>query len=238
MRWRSIWGMVLAAAVLLPPGIAAQDSRPGIAVLPFANGGSYGQDREDFEALEVGLQQMLMTELAVGDQLRIVERSRLRQLVEEQDLGASGRVDANTAARLGRLVAARYMVLGGFTDLYGDFRIDARVVSVETGEIVKTERVRNKREQIYDLVVDLAGQVRDGLDLPQLSGQAMQQLEQQFEGRQQREVPQEAVRLYVKGLLYQDRGDSERAAELFRQAVSEYPEYTEAHEALRQVGSS
>lgn len=234
MRWRAFWGMALAAALLLPPGIAAQDTRPGVAVLPFANGGSYGQDREDFEALEVGLQQMLMTELAVGDRLRIVERSQLRQLIEEQDLGASGRVDANTAARLGRLVGARYMILGGFTDLYGDFRIDARVVNVETGEIVKTERVRNKRDQIYDLVVDLAGQVQEGLDLPRLTRQAMQQREQ----RQEREVPQEAVRLYVKGLLYQDRGDSERAAELFRQAVSEYPEYTEAHEALRQVSSS
>ncbi len=234
MRWRSIWGLALAAAVLLPQGIAAQDARPGVAVLPFANGGSYGQDREDFEALEVGLQQMLMTELAVDDQLRIIERSQLRQLIEEQDLGASGRVDANTAARLGRLVGARYMILGGFTDLYGDFRIDARVVNVETGEIVKTERVRNKREQIYDLVVDLAGQVRDGLDLPPLSRQAMQQREQ----RQEREVPQEAVRLYVKGLLYQDRGDSERAAELFRRAVNEYPDYTEATEALRQVSSS
>ena len=234
MRWRSISGIALAAAVLLPPGVAAQDTRPGIAVLPFTNGGSYGQEREDFDALEVGLQQMLMTELAVGDQLRLVERSRLRQLLEEQDLGASGRVDANTAARLGQLVGARYMVLGGFTDLYGDFRIDARVVDVQSGEIVKTERVRDNRSKIYDLVVDLAGQVRDGLDLPALSRQAMQQREQ----REEREVPQEAVRLYVKGLLYQDRGDSERAAELFRQAVNEYPDYTEATEALRQVSSS
>ena len=34
-------------------------------------------------------------------EMRIVERSILRDLMAEQDLGASGRVDARTAARLG-----------------------------------------------------------------------------------------------------------------------------------------
>jgi tetratricopeptide (TPR) repeat protein len=151
--------------------------------------------------------------------------------MEEQDLGASGRVDQNTAARLGRLVGARYMILGGFVDFYGDLRIDARVVNVETGEIVKTERVRDRREKLYDSVVELAQRLAQGLDLPPLPRQAMEE-------RRNREVPAEAVRLYVKGLLYQDRGDRERAAELFQQAVAQYPEYTEASEALRQIGSS
>ncbi len=229
MQWRSLIGVVLLVGLAAPA--AAQDSRPGVAVLPFENGGSYGQDKEDFDALEVGIQQMLLTEFAVNSALRVVERSRLRALMDEQDLGSSGRVDQGTAARLGRLVGARYMVLGGFVDFYGDLRIDARVVNVETGEIVKSERVRDKRENLYDNIVDLAQKVSQGLDLPPLSRQAMEE-------RKKREVPAEAVRLYVKGLLYQDRGDNERAAELFQQAVAEYPSYTEAEVALRQIGSS
>ncbi|KPJ86508.1 MAG: hypothetical protein AMS18_15390 [Gemmatimonas sp. SG8_17] len=68
-----------------------------------------------------------------------------------------------------------------------------------------------------------------GLNLPALSRQA-------FNERKEREVPEEAVRLYTKGLLYQDRGDTERAAELFSQAQRVFPEYTEAEEALRQIG--
>ena len=40
-------------------GLAAQghgqDSRPGLAVLPFDNGGSYGQDKENFDALQKGI---------------------------------------------------------------------------------------------------------------------------------------------------------------------------------------
>lgn len=88
MQWRSLIGVVLLVGLAAPA--AAQDSRPGVAVLPFENGGSYGQDKEDFDALEVGIQQMLLTEFAVNSALRVVERSRLRALMDEQDLGSSG----------------------------------------------------------------------------------------------------------------------------------------------------
>ncbi len=171
---------------------------------------------------------MLLTELAENGNLRVVDRSDLRALMDEQDLGASGRVDAATAARLGKIVGARYVVMGSFIDFYGDFRIDARIVSTETTEVVKTQKARDDREKLYQLVVDLADGITRGVDLPPLSKEAM-------ESRKSREVNQEALRLYAKGLLYQDRGDNDRAADLFRQALNEYPEYTEASEALQQV---
>jgi tetratricopeptide (TPR) repeat protein len=120
------------------------------------------------------------------------------------------------------------MILGGFIDWYADFRIDARIVDVETGEIVKTQRARDDRANMYDIVVELANSITRGLNLPPLSGQA-------FNQRLERDVPEEAVRLYTKGLLYQDRGDTERAADLFSQATQAFPDYTEAHEALRQI---
>ena len=44
----------------------AQDTRPGIAVLPFDNGGSYGQDKENFEALQLGIPAMLISELSTN----------------------------------------------------------------------------------------------------------------------------------------------------------------------------
>jgi tetratricopeptide (TPR) repeat protein len=44
------------------------------------------------------------------------------------------------------------------------------------------------------------------------------------------------VSYYTKGLLYQDRGDTDKAKELFSKALAEFPDYTEAQEALRQVG--
>lgn len=218
----------LAVALAAPLAVLAQDSRPGIAVFPFENGGSYGQDKENFDALQVGLQQMLITEFAQNTQLRIVERGRIKDLLAEQDLGAAGRVDANTAARIGKLIGARYVILGGFIDFYGDFRIDARIVNVETGELVKVEKASDKRDKLYTLVVNLANQVTRGLNLPALPRQAMEQ-------RQSREVPAEAVTLYSRALLYADRGDTARATELYNRAIEVFPDYTEAKEGLRQL---
>ena len=153
--------MAVGLATLSSGAVMAQDTRPGIAVMAFDNGGSYGQDAENFEALRVGIQQMLLTELAMNNAARVVERSQINALVAEQDLAADGRVDPNTAAQIGQLVGARYMIFGSFIDFYGETRIDARIVDTETSEIVNTTRVRNSREEMYQ---KLHGVQYDGLD--------------------------------------------------------------------------
>jgi TolB-like protein len=220
------------ALLLLPALAGAQDSRPGVAVWTFRDGGSFGQEAEDFEALTVGLQQMLITEFAQNSQLRVVDRDRLNELLAEQDLGASGRVEDGTAARIGKLVGAKYMVLGGFIDFYGEMRLDTRIVNVETSELVKAYSVRGEREKMFSLVVDLAVGITDELSLPALAKQAMQERQDRAE-----EIPHEAVRMYTKAILAQDRGDTERAIELFSSITEEFPNYTEAGEALKQLRS-
>jgi TolB-like protein len=221
---------VLAAGA---PRAAAQeqpDSRPGIAVLPFTNGGSYGPDKEDIAPLEVGVQQMLLTELAQNPQLRIVERSRIREILEEQGLATNGQVDPRTAAQVGKLVGARYVITGAFMDLFGNFRLDGRIVDVETGEIIKTQQVNARRQNLYGLMVQLASKITEGVNLPPLPAQVAQ-------ARMQRQIPPEAVTLYSRAQVYEDSGHPERAIELYRQIAQRFPEMTEAKEALKQLGA-
>lgn len=219
-----------AASAPVASGAQLVDDRPAVAVFPFVNGGSYGQDAEDFSALEIGVQQMLLTELAQNTGLRIVERTLLRDILAEQDLGPSGRVDPRTAAEVGNLVGARYIVTGQFTDLYGDFRMDGRIINVETGEIERTQQVRDRREQLYDLIVQLAVQLTSGVDLPPLPPTVQAE-------RRQREIPAEAVTLYSRAQVYQDAGNTERAIELYRNIADQFPQMVEAREALRQLGA-
>lgn len=225
---------LLTLVLAVPPTVAQdEDTRPGVAVMPFDNGGSHGDEAEegDFEALEIGLQQMLLTELSQNTALRVVERGRIRDLIAEQDLGGEGRVDAATAAEIGRLVGARYMVLGSFTDLFGRFRMDARVVDVETSEILRSEQVQDRREQIYDLLVDLSAALTDGLDLPSLPAE-------EREARKEREIPPEAVTLYSRAQVYEDAGRTEQAITLYRQITDEFPDMVEARQALEQLSGS
>ena len=231
-RLTAAWLVLLPLAVAgLAAQARAQDTRPGIAVMPFDNGGSYGQGKEDFDALQKGMAGMLISELAQNPAARVVEREEIQKLVEEQNLGASGRVDPQTAAKIGKLVGARYVVLGTFIDLYGDFRVDVRLVNVETSEIVRVETNRAQRDRLYDIIKTVATQLMKDANLPALVRPASDQ-------RMNRQVPTEALTYYSRALLYQDRGQKEKAVEMYQRAISVFPEYAEASDGLRRLKNS
>ncbi|MEX2530020.1 MAG: CsgG/HfaB family protein [Gemmatimonadota bacterium] len=224
----SILALASGAPSVWAQDTPVQDDRPGLAVFEFANGGSYGPDREDFEALGVGLQQMLLTELMQNSELRIVERSVLREILAEQDLAEAGRIDPATAAEIGRLVGARYSITGVFADLWGSFRIDARIIDGETGEILRAERVRGDREDIYGLLVELSGLMTAAADLPPLPAV-------EREAREAREIPAQAITLYSRAQVLEDLGETDGARELYQRIVSDFPQMVEAEAALRQL---
>src|SRR5213078_599418 len=215
MRWRFVPAL-LSLALLgsmtreLGGQGRGQDARPGIAVLPFDNSGSYGQDKENFDALQKGIAGML---------------------IAEQSLGGSGKVTPETAAKIGKLVGARYVIAGTFIDFYGDFRLDARLVNVETSEIVKVESDRMQRDHLFDIIRTVAARLMKDTNLPPLPRQASDQ-------RLHRQVPTEALTFYSKALLYQDRGEKEKAAEMYQRALAVFPEYTEAQQGLQRVKNS
>ncbi len=208
-----------------------QDTRPGIAVLPFDNSGSYGQDKENFDALQKGIAGMLISELAANPAARVVEREEIEKLLAEQSLGASGKVTPETAAKIGKLVGARYVIAGTFIDFYGDFRLDARLVNVETSEIVKVESDRMQRDHLFDIIRTVAARLMKDANLPPLPRQASEQ-------RMNRQVPTEALTFYSKALLYQDRGQKDKAAEMYQRALAVFPEYAEAQQGLQRVKNS
>ena len=230
---RRIRDRLLPVALLVLPAVTAAqtpDTRPGVAVLPFQQGISIGAEKETLDALSVGLQQILITELSQNEALRVVDRTVLRELMAEQDLGRAGRVDAATAAKIGKLVGARYVFTGGFNDVNGQFRLDGRVVDVETSEIIKADQVTDKRDNLYGIVMDMSQRITRGLELPALAPEVQEQRE-----ARRSELPREAVILYSQAQYYQDRGDVGKAKELYQRITTEFPRMTEAREALRRI---
>lgn len=232
VNWRPIrFAMASVACLALPasPAVAqAQDTRPGIAVLPFENGGSYGKDREDFDALRRGLAGTLIYELAQNPAVRLVDRTETQRLLDEQGLAVAERVDGSTAAKIGKLVGARYMIAGMFIDLYGDFRVDARIIDVETGEILKVVRSDPKlrdRKDMHRIVQSVAERIMQDTKLPPLPAGT----------RSARTIPTDALAMYSRALLYQDRGDKAKAIEYYRKAIDVFPEYAAASEGLKRL---
>ncbi len=233
MRARAVMTVLSLVPVLLgaQQGGRSQDTRPGIAVLPFSNGGSYGQGKEDFEALERGIAGMMISELSQNPAARVVERQEIQRLLDEQNLGAQGRVDPQTAAKVGKLVGARYVVMGTFVDFYGDFRVDVRLVNTETSEIVKTESERMQRDHMFDIIRNIAARLMKDANLPALQRQASDQ-------RMGRQVPTEARTYYSRALLYSDHGQKDKAVEMFNRAIAIFPDYAEAKDGLQRVQRS
>jgi tetratricopeptide (TPR) repeat protein len=160
-----------------------------------------------------------------------VERAEIQKLLDEQNLGATGRVDPQTAAKVGKLVGARYVITGTFIDFYGDFRLDARLVNVETSEIVKVESDRMQRDHLFDIIRNVAARLMKDTNLPPLPKQASDQ-------RMSRQIPTEALTFYSKALLYQDRGQKDKAVEMYQRALAVFPEYAEAQQGLQRVKNS
>ena len=223
--------LTAVAAALVPATAAAQatpDNRPGFAVFHFAYGGSFGRGAEDLTLFAIGIQQILTTELAQNTNLRVVDRARLREYMAEVDLGS--RVDPETAARIGRIVGAKYALSGGFVEVNGEMRIDGHIVDVETTEVIKGQEVRGRRDDTFDVLVDFATLVSRDVNLPALP-------EQVREARKSRSLNGEAARLYSAALSAADSGEKSRAIELYRQIATRFPDFEEAKRELRQLES-
>ena len=88
----------------------AHAQRATVGIVPFKN--AAGVDIHVANALA----DMLTTELVKTRKFDVVERTALSAIADEQNLGASGAVDFATAARIGKLKGADYMVIGVVTE--------------------------------------------------------------------------------------------------------------------------
>src|SRR5687768_15808473 len=94
-------------------------AKPTVAVLYF----DYEGKNEEMAVLKKGLAQMIISDLSGGASYTVVERMRLQEIMDELKLAQSGKIDPATAAKIGKLLGARYMVMGGYFDLLGSLRI-------------------------------------------------------------------------------------------------------------------
>jgi TolB-like protein len=194
-----------------------QKIKPTVAVMAFDY---IGRDAT-LEPLREGLAQMLISDVPSLANVNVVERARLNAVLQEQKLGRSGKVDAITAARVGKLLGARFLVLGSFFNLGPSLRIDARVVEVETGKIVRAVGVTGTSADFLAIEQDLAGKLSEAIAtaLP-AEVQAT---------RPKRPMPAKVksttVATYGRALMALDGGKKDEAKTLLTEVVKEAPEF-------------
>ena len=80
------------------------------------------------------LTQRLTSEMIELELYQVLERSEMKRLLSEQKFQYSGCVDTKCAVELGKMLGAKYMVVGTISKLGKTFTLDSRLISVETSE--------------------------------------------------------------------------------------------------------
>jgi len=131
-----------------------------IAIVDFKN---TSRD-ESLDYLEKAIPESIITSMAKGGRLEIVERSRLQDAISEMKLGMSGVVDEQTAVEVGRAVGANAILVGSFVRIGSMIQINARLIDVETSRIIKADSKRGRvGEEIFTLMDQTADSMEDQL---------------------------------------------------------------------------
>lgn len=217
----------------LPPAVPAADSRPTVAVLYFTNGAFVRA--ADYAPLSKGMAEMLITALAGNPGVRVVERDRLQAVLDEQNLSTNGRVDQETAVRVGKVLGAHHLLLGAFViDGRENLRIDVRSVNTETSQVEYVQTVTGKSDRLFEVVDQLGAKLNAGLKLPAMPMRVRPVSSAGAGASEPPKGPEQfrAVMLMSRALERQDRGDRAGAIALYKNALEAYPGFERARVRL------
>lgn len=156
------------------PAISQAQSAPAtgaqkrIAVMTFTD-----KTNKGWRGIGEGMSDMLTSALFESGRFIVLERQAVRDVIQEQDLGASGRVKRGTAAPIGEIEGAELLVYGAVTEFEPEEKgigggavmpgfhtgviagvkrahiaIDLRIVDSKTSRIVATTTVTGKATDI------------------------------------------------------------------------------------------
>jgi TolB-like protein len=173
------------------------------------------------EHLSRVLPEALLAKLSRTPGLRLVERVRLRELLDEQKLGTSTVADQDARLKLGRILGAGSMIFGEYIALGPVIRVDVRLVDTATSQILLSEPLTGAEEELLADIDNLAGLI------------ARRQGAQYTTGQGGTPFPPQAWALYESGLRQMDEKQFEAAVETFKQLLGQHPGFAPAE---RQIG--
>jgi TolB-like protein len=198
-----------------------------IAILYFDNSSGNAQ----LDALKKGLADMLISDLSNLKMLRVVEREKLEEVMAELKLSSGREFDSATRQKLGNLLGAETILFGSYFDMMGQFRMDARIVKTETGEILKSEGVSGVTADFMKLEKQLVWKIARGLDV-RFTEKAEATI------MASGSVSYEATLIYADGLELYDNGDKSGALEKFKEAVALSPDFDRAKQMIGKLSQS
>jgi len=194
---------------------------PGIktmAILDFKNRSI--DDKAKYDPMEKGFAELLINQLNGAVNLKVVERERIQWILDEIGLeNDPGRFDEKSAVRVGKQLGVHTILIGNFIKANDQLYLGARLVKVETSEILMTDQVKGDAEEFFELAEKLSEKVAKGINVT--IGKV------EFKpGKETKSL--DAMLTYSEGLVLLEKGSYQQAFDKFMEALEIDPGYSKA----------
>jgi len=210
-------------------GLPAVKMRPSVAVLGFRN----LSGREDTKWLSGALAEMLNTELAAGEHLRIIPGEQIARANRDLPWGEADTLAKDSLLRLRSNLGTDYVALGSYTILEEGnkrlIRLDLRLQDAAAGETVAEDAVTGTEAELFDLISEAGSRMRGRLAVGNLSS------EQAAQVRSSLPSSPKAARLYAEGVAKLESFDALAARDRFQAAVAADPKHASSHSQLAEA---
>jgi TolB-like protein len=209
-----------------PPPLFVQKT---VAVADF-EGGSV-PPRQEMLFWRQGLASLLIADLRLSDNLKVVDRHHLATVLREQRLSISDLADPTTRLRVGGILGADFLIFGTYTIIGDTTFLTAQMDDVKTGKIVKAEKTSGK--------VEAMGQMSRALSI-----HFLRRLDEKLAAEEEKRLatdggpPLEAVRYFSAGLDLESLGRYSEAVEMYMKALTVYPHYLDARKHLEKASEA
>lgn len=204
-------------------------TRRSVAVLGFYNASAKPEEAW----LATALSEMISTELAAGDKLRLTPSEDISNLRLASPWSQTDTLGRATTSRIGTALNSDLLLLGSYTTVGDDvprqLRVDVRLQDAKSGEILKEVAEIGSGQNLFELVSRIGRRMRDSLAIPNL------QAEEQTDVFASMPSNNEAARFYALGLDKFHQFDYLAAAELLEQSVKADPKFPLSHSVLSNV---
>lgn len=205
--------------------------RRSVAVLGFKN----LSGKPDEAWLSTAISEMLSTNLAAGEELRIVPGETVAQMKNNLALADAESYAQETLDKIHRqtsaddVVIGSYLALGPTTD--GKVHLDLRLQEAQAGETIVAFSEEGKEAELTDLVSRAGAKLREKLGAGDIAPNDLAAV------KAASPATTDAIRFYSEGLAKQRAYDDQAALELLQKAVAADPNYALAHAALSEAWS-
>ena len=203
--------------------------RPAVAVLGFRN----LSGRQETKWLSVALAEMLNTELAAGEHLRIIPGEQIARASRDLPWGEADTLAKDSLLRLRSNLGTDYVALGSYTILEDGnqrrIRLDLRLQDAVAGETVAEDAVTGNEADLFDLISEAGSRMRERLAVGNISSEQAAQVRSSLPSNPK------AARLYAEGLAKLESFDALSARDLLEKAIVADPKHALSHSALAEA---